>query len=98
MRVFRILGHEGKITIPWELRQQIGFSPGDVVSFEAVSSCAVLVRREQLLDGIPDMGGEPLKEFLDSLSPIEQFAALVHLNDLWAKNQSGKPAGGTVYE
>ena len=98
MRVFRILGNEGTITIPCELRQQIGFSPGDVVSFEAVSSCAVLVRREQLLDGIPDTGTEPLKEFLESLSPVEQFAALVHLNDLWSKNQSGKPAGGTVYE
>lgn len=92
MRVFRILGNEGKITIPWELRQQIGFSHGDVVSFEAVSSCAVLVRREQLLDGIPDMGGESLKEFLDSLSPKEQYAAMVHLSVLWAQSHD-KPKG-----
>lgn len=97
MRTFRILGKKGKITIPWELRQQIGFLPGDVISFETVSSCAVLVRREQLLnsDRILDAEKKPLKKFLDSLSPKEQFESMAHLHLLWAvRQQEGKERDG----
>ena len=50
MKVYRIIGNEGRITIPWNLRVCIGFEPNDVVSFELVSEDAVLVRREMLLN------------------------------------------------
>lgn len=50
MKVYRIIGNEGRITIPWNLRACIGFEPNDVVSFELVSEDAVLVRREMLLN------------------------------------------------
>ena len=33
MKIFRIIGRESRITIPWAIRQKAGFRPDDVVSF-----------------------------------------------------------------
>lgn len=33
MKIFRIIGNEGRITIPYAIRQAVGFLPDDVVSF-----------------------------------------------------------------
>lgn len=89
MKLYRVLGREGKITIPHAMRQHIGFGESDIVSFELVSRDAVLVRRENLLnrDGVPiDADMPSLKDFLESLSEEEQYAALVHLSVLWAEH------------
>lgn len=89
MKLYRVLGREGKITIPHAIRQHIGFGESDIVSFELVSRDAVLVRRENLLnrDGVPiDADMPSLKDFLESLSEEEQYAALVHLSVLWAEH------------
>ena len=55
MKLYRVLGREGKITIPYAMRQHIGFGESDIVSFELVSRDAVLIRRERILsrDGVP---------------------------------------------
>ena len=45
MKIFRIIGMEGRITIPWAIRQKAGFQPDDVVSFQLVEDDSVLVRR-----------------------------------------------------
>ena len=34
MKMFRIIGREGRITIPLAIRQKINFQPNDVVSFQ----------------------------------------------------------------
>ena len=31
MKIFRIIGNEGRITIPFAIRQAVGFLPDDVV-------------------------------------------------------------------
>lgn len=46
MKMYRIIGNEGRVTIPCVLRACVGFEPNDIVSFEMVSENAVLVRRE----------------------------------------------------
>ena len=46
MKMFRIIGREGRITIPWAIRQKAGFQPDDVVSFQLVEDDGVLARRE----------------------------------------------------
>ena len=33
MRMLRILGKRGRITIPYEIRKKLGFQPNDVLSF-----------------------------------------------------------------
>ena len=89
MKLYRVLGREGKITIPHVMRQHIGFQDSDIVSFELVSRDAVLVRRERILsrDGVPiDTDMPSLKDFLEGLSEEEQYASLVHLSVLWAEH------------
>ena len=81
MKVYRIIGNEGRITIPWNLRACIGFEPHDVVSFELVSEDAVLVRREPLLNQAESQMEMPsLKELLEGLTPEQQEAARCYLS------------------
>ncbi len=97
-RMFRILGKRGRITIPYEIRQRVGFSYNDVLSFaESPDGNTVIVKREKICDHCS--AGEPhnkdntdtitLFDFLNDLSPEQQRAALVHLSLLWAKRQGG---------
>ena len=93
MKIYKILGKRGRITIPWELRRDMGFAYNDVVSFEQ-SGNAVTVKREKICDGcniVPESKDRTLSllELLDELKPDEIRAALVHLSVKWAEIQGG---------
>ena len=62
MRTLRILGKRGRITIPYEIRQRLGFRPNDVLSFQIMDDRTVLVRRERLCN--TTRGGRQMKENL----------------------------------
>ena len=62
MRTLRILGKRGRITIPYEIRQRLGFRPNDVLSFQIMDDRTVLVRRERLCNAT--RGGQRMKENL----------------------------------
>ncbi len=62
MRMLRILGKRGRITIPYEIRQKLGFRPNDVLSFQIMDDRTVLVRRERLCNAT--RGGQRMKENL----------------------------------
>ena len=62
MRMLRILGKCGRITIPYEIRQRLGFRPNDVLSFQIMDDRTVLVRRERLCNST--RGGKQMKENL----------------------------------
>ncbi len=47
LRLFRVLGKRGRITIPFEIRQRIGFEYNDVLSFTQQDDGSVVVRREK---------------------------------------------------
>lgn len=103
MKTFRILGKRGRITVPYEIRCKVGFKQNDVLSFEeSVDGRSVIVRLEIICDCNGENGKEKkdkqdeitLYDFLNSLSPEQQRAALIHLSVKWAKNQ----AGGKTYE
>lgn len=47
IRLFRVLGKRGRITIPFEIRQQIGFRYNDVLSFTELDDSSVVVRKEK---------------------------------------------------
>lgn len=49
MKIYRILGKRGRITIPYAFRQQAGFGFNDVLSFTIQEDNSVLVRREKNL-------------------------------------------------
>ena len=92
LRLFRVLGKKGRITIPFEIRQRIGFRYNDVLSFTELDDGSVVVRREKLCDNYNELAEEfeenyTLEDFLDSLSEEEQKDALLHLYLLWAEKQ-----------
>ena len=93
MKIFKVLGKRGRITIPYEIRRRVGFDCNDILSFEeSEDGQAVLIRREKVCDECPIKRGSPgdtaeLLGFLDGLTAEEQRAALVHLSVIWAEKQ-----------
>lgn len=90
LKIYRILGKRGRITIPFEIRQRIGFKYNDVLSFTELDDSSVVVRREKICDNCNEFAEEfeenyTLEDFLDSLSGEEQRDALIHLSLLWAE-------------
>ena len=80
MKVYRIIGNEGRVTIPHEMRLCAGLLSNTVVSFELVSQDAVLVRREQLAGKTEHCVEMPsLKELLESLTDDQRSAAQCYL-------------------
>lgn len=101
-QMFRILGKRGRITIPYEIRQRVGFRQNDVLSFtESDDGRTVLVKREKLCDNChsdsaqqkEDTGSVTLFDFLNGLSDEQQCAALYHLSAKWLGKQGGSHAG-----
>ena len=95
-KIFRILGKKGRITIPYDIRNSIGFKYNDLLSFaEEKDSDTVIIKRELIGKGEKiELGEEKenydgLIEFLDTLSLEQKKAALLHL----AKNTIFKPWG-----
>ena len=92
LKIYRVLGKKGRITIPFEIRQRIGFRYNDVLSFTELDDSSVVVRREKICDNCNEFAEEfeenfTLEDFLDSLSE-EQRDALIHLSLLWAEKQN----------
>ena len=92
IRLFRVLGKRGRITIPFEIRQRIGFKYNDVLSFTQQDDGSVVVRKEKICDNCQYLEEDfeeniTLEDFLDSLSEEEQKDALLHLSLLWAEKQ-----------
>lgn len=92
LRLFRILGKRERITIPFEIRQRIGFKYNDVLSFTELDDSSVVVRKEKICDNCKELAEEyeenfTLEDFLGSLSEEEQRNALLHLSLLWAEKQ-----------
>lgn len=88
MKIYRVLGNEGRITIPFVIRQRIGFRPQDIVSFEPTDKRSVLVRLEVIREEEPKVSSrEGLFHFLDALSVQDQWEALVYLSTIMADRQ-----------
>lgn len=94
-KMYRVLGKRGRITIPYEIRQSVGFGCDDVLSFEQKDHDTVLVRREKICDNCTDEqyareAERTLADFLNSLSEKQQRAAIVHLSANVGKRNRAK--------
>lgn len=92
LKMYRVLGERGRITIPYEIRKRIGFRYNDVLSFTQQDDGSVVIRREKICDNCKELAEEyeenfTLEDFLGSLSEEEQRDALIHLSLLWAEKQ-----------
>ena len=81
--IYKILGKRGRITIPWEIRRELGFAYNDVVSFE-VDGGTVLVKREKICDGckviaLPEPKRNPdelISELVEEM-PLAEFRTIL---------------------
>lgn len=92
LKIYRVLGKRGRITIPYEIRKYIGLRHNDILSFTQQNDDSVLMKREKICDDCISIEDEctndiSLEDFLDSLTEEEQRNALVHLSLLWAEKQ-----------
>ena len=92
LKIYRVLVEKGRITIPYEIRQRIGFRYNDFLSFTQQDDGSVLVRKEKICYNCKESEEDfednfTLEDFLDSLSEEEQRDALIHLSLLWAEKQ-----------
>ena len=46
MKIYKILGKRGRITIPFAIREELGLEQDDVLSFELRDDGAVVIRTE----------------------------------------------------
>ena len=81
-KTYKILGKKGRITIPYEIRSKLGFTYNDVVSFEDKGNGCVVIKKEKICDSCnkPAEADMSILEYLDSLTPVEQNAALAYLS------------------
>ena len=97
-KILKILGKKGRITIPLEIRQEMGLAYNDVISFER-SGDAVTVRREKICDGCkaapprteaaPKSRAATLTGLIEGMTPDELRTALIRLSVRWAEMQGG---------
>ncbi len=93
MKIYRILGKRGRITIPYEVRRHIGFKYNDVLSFsETQDGKAVIVKREKICDNCEAKRPIQIKDsdvvhIINAMSDSQQQAALIQLSLKWANKQ-----------
>jgi AbrB family looped-hinge helix DNA binding protein len=92
-KIFKVLGKRGRITIPYEIRQRVGFRYNDILSFAEQDDNTVIIKREKVCDNCQNIAREEkpvsIVELLDDLSDEEQKEALIHLSVKWAQKQGG---------
>ena len=54
MKIYKILGKRGRITIPFAIREELGLEQNDVLSFELQDDGAVVIRTEPRCCGCHD--------------------------------------------
>ena len=81
--VLRILGKKGRTTIPWPIRAELDFCPGDVLLFESDPPDRVIITRMEVYEPEeveePDLTGGIFTEAFHRLSYNQQYRLLVAL-------------------
>lgn len=93
-QIYRVLGRKGRITIPLELRERVGFSSNDILSFTQQDDSTIIVRKEKICSHCAEgksrkNTNDSILEFLSELSEEQKRMALVHLSVDWAEKQGG---------
>ena len=91
----KILGKRGRVTIPYEIRQALGYNDNDILSFNAQPDGTLLVRREKLCDDCGEKQeptekrtSDSVMKLLDSLPDSQQREILIKLSVRWAEKEN----------
>lgn len=80
--VLRILGKKGRTTIPWPIRAELEWAPGDVLLFEPDPPDRVVITRMEVVEPEeeePDLSGDIFTEEFHKLSYSQQYRLLAAL-------------------
>ena len=80
--VLRILGKKGRTTVPWPIRAELDFCPGDVLLFEPDPPDRVIITRMEVVEPEeeePDLTGDIFTEVFHRLSYNQQYRLLAAL-------------------
>ena len=96
-KMFRVLGKRGRITIPFEIRQRVGFRHNDVLSFtETADGRTVIVRREKICDDCKSIVKEDELTLL--AAEFVKFMTIGEGNDFWHEDVKSLSARTAVLE
>lgn len=90
MKIYKILGKRGRITIPFAIREELGLEQNDVLSFELQDDGAVVIHTEPRCCGCHDEtppGMISLQDLLDELPMEAKRDAVVYLSMQLAMNR-----------
>lgn len=90
MKIYKILGKRGRITIPLAIREELGIEQNDVLSFELQDDGAVVIRTEPRCCGCHDETPPSmisLQDLLDELPMEAKRDAVVYLSMQLAMNR-----------
>ena len=80
--VLRILGKRGRTTIPWPIRAELEWFPGDVLLFEPDPPDRVVITRMEVVEPEeeePDLTGDIFTEAFRRLPLSQQYRLLASL-------------------
>lgn len=80
--VLRILGKKGRTTIPWPIRAELEWAPGDVLLFESDPPDRVIITRMEVVEPEeeePDLTGDIFTEAFRRLPLSQQYRLLAAL-------------------
>lgn len=82
-KLLKVLGKEGRITIPFEIRLNMRIAYNDILSFEQMDSDTIIIKREKLCTNCCDGKGSvvetTLLDVINSLNITEQREVLKYL-------------------
>lgn len=90
MQMKRFLCKKGRITIPFPMRACLGWSAGDVLSFTVQRDNSILISRVEPCRCDSTAEQREIADFVETLTPSQQMALLVHLSEAWAVRQEGR--------
>ena len=80
-KMFKVLGKRGRVTIPLEVREELGYSCNDILSFTAQDNGTLLIKKEKICDNCivqlkaaeeQKKDSDSIMELLDSLTDSQQ--------------------------
>lgn len=90
--IYKVLDQKGRTTIPFEIRRKLGMKYNDILSF-TMDNNRVIITKENLCNDCNYNSDKdekkPFSEFIDSLSPMQQYELLNKLAERWASGRMG---------
>lgn len=81
-KIYRLIGKEGRTTIPFDIRLKMRIGYNSLLSYEMKDENTVILRREKICDHCKDSGAKKgsILDVINSLTPTEQRALYRYLS------------------